>query len=122
MIWFDIIVIWTLDDLKLPNNNLSFITNNVKRIQSLNKRLKLIRYFRIKIGPFGLLFWLFFFFSYEKTNSCDVLTAYFRTEKLTIKKQQTDHEGCILILEFSINDSEYILINLYNANAEKEQT
>ena len=36
-------------------------------------------------------------------------------------KQETDKEGRILILDVSINDSEYILINLYNANTEKEQ-
>ena len=30
-------------------------------------------------------------------------------------------EGRILILDVSVNDSEYILINLYNANIEKEQ-
>ena len=30
-------------------------------------------------------------------------------------------EGRILILVVSVNDSEYILINLYNANIEKEQ-
>ena len=38
-----------------------------------------------------------------------------------LKKQETDKEGRILILNVSVNDSEYILINLYNANAEKEQ-
>ena len=43
------------------------------------------------------------------------------TETFIVKKQQTDKEGCILILDVSINDSEYILINLYNANTEKEQ-
>ena len=36
-------------------------------------------------------------------------------------KQETDKEGRILILDVSINDSEYVLINLYNANTEKEQ-
>ena len=40
----------------LSNNKLSFITNNVKRMQSLKKRLKLIQYFKSKIGPCGLLF------------------------------------------------------------------
>ena len=61
------------------------------------------------------------FFSHGKTNSRGVLIAYIGTEKFTVKKQQTDHSGRILILDVSINDSEYILINLYNANTEKEQ-
>ena len=60
------------------------------------------------------------FYSHGKTNSCGVLLAYFGTEKFTVKKQQTDLNGRILILDVSINDSEYILINLYNANTEKE--
>ena len=40
----------------------------------------------------------------------------------TFKKQRTDQEGHILILDISINDPTYILINICNANTEKEQT
>ena len=61
------------------------------------------------------------FFSQGKTNSCGVLIAYFGTENFTVKKQQTDHNDRILILDVTINDSKYILINLYNVNTEKEQ-
>ena len=43
------------------------------------------------------------------------------TGTFTIKKQQTDKEGRILILNVSINDSEYFLINFCNANTENEQ-
>ena len=60
-------------------------------------------------------------FSQGKSNSCGVLIAYFRTGTFTLKKQQTDKEGRISILDVSINDSEYILINLYNANPENDQ-
>ena len=38
-----------------------------------------------------------------------------------LKKQETDREDCVLILDVSINDSEYILVNLYNTKTEKEQ-
>ena len=61
------------------------------------------------------------FFSHGKSNSCGVLIAYFGTGTFIVKKKQTDNEGRILILDVSINDSEYILINLYNANTENEQ-
>ena len=61
------------------------------------------------------------FFSHRKTNSCGVLTAYFAKETFNVKKQETDKEFRILILDISVNESEYILINLYNANTEKEQ-
>ena len=44
-------------------------------------------------------------------------------KNLPLKKKQKDHEDRILILDVcSINDSKYILINLYNASTEKEQT
>ena len=122
------------NDLILSNNKLSFITN--KGIQSLKKRLKLIQYFKSKIGPCGLLFlqethsnskveqkWKEdfhgkVFFSQGKTNFCAVLITYFGTEKYIVKKQQTDHGINSYV---SINDSEYNLIELYNANTEKEQ-
>ena len=42
-------------------------------------------------------------------------------KKFNVKKQETDKEGCISILDVSINDSEHILINLYNDNKEKEK-
>ena len=40
----------------LPNNSLSFITNNVKGMQSSKKRSKLMQYFKYKIGSTGVLF------------------------------------------------------------------
>ena len=40
----------------LPNNNVGFITNNVKGMQSSKKRLKLMQYFKDKIGSNGVLF------------------------------------------------------------------
>ena len=40
----------------LPNNSVSFITNNVKGMQSSKKRLKLMQYFKYKIGSTGVLF------------------------------------------------------------------
>lgn len=59
-------------------------------------------------------------FSHKKI-SCGLLTAYFSIEKFTVEKQQTDKEGCILVLEVPINETEYILINLQNTNTEKER-
>ena len=38
-----------------------------------------------------------------------------------VKKQETDKERRILILDVSDNDFEYILINLCNGNTKKEQ-
>ena len=83
---------------------MSFITNSVKGIQSSKKRLKLMQYFKDKIGTIGVLFlqethscskveqkWkedfkgpIFFF--HGKSNSCGVLIAYFGTGTFIIKK------------------------------------
>ena len=42
-------------------------------------------------------------------------------EKLLLLKKETYKECSILILNVSINNSDYILIKLYNANTEIEQ-
>ena len=61
---------------------------------------------------------MFVFFPDKETNSCGVLTAYFGKEPFTVKKQETDKEGGILILAVSIDDSEFLLINFYKPNIE----
>ena len=38
-----------------------------------------------------------------------------------MNNQKTDNDGRILILDVTINDVNFVLINLYNANTETEQ-
>ena len=100
--------------------------------------MTLIQYFQDKIGLTGILFlqethfdskvkqklkedFKCPFLYHAKSNSCGALIAYFATGTFIIKKQKTDKEGCVLILDVSINDSQYTLINLCNANTEIEQ-
>ena len=40
----------------MPKNTQNFITNNVKGIESSNKRLKVTQYFKDKIGSTAVLF------------------------------------------------------------------
>ena len=40
---------------------------------------------------------------------------------LLLNKQETDHDGPILILDVSINDSKYTVIKIYIANTKKQQ-
>ena len=119
-------------------DNLSFITNNVKGIQSLKKRLKLIEYFKSKITTHRILFlqkthsssdgkrkWRDdfggnTFFSHGKRNSCGVLISYIGTQNFVVNNQKTDNNGRILILDVKINDAKFVLMNLYNANTETE--
>ena len=55
------------------------------------------------------------FFSHGKSISCGILIAYFGTGTFIIKNNKQ------IIKVISISHSEYILINLYNANTENEQ-
>ena len=119
--------------------NFNFITNNVKGLQSSKKRLKLFEYFRDKLSSNGILFlqethstinnelkWRDEFkgslhFSHGKSNSCGVLIGYLGNKPFNVINEFSDKNGRILILEVDFDDCEYLLINLYNANTEKEQ-
>ena len=61
------------------------------------------------------------FFSHGKRNSCGVLIFYIGTYNFVVSNQKTDNNGQILILDVTINDVNFVLINLYNANTETEQ-
>ena len=61
------------------------------------------------------------YFSHGKSNSCGVIISFSGNKALTVKKRLCDENGRILILETLIDDSEFILINLYNSNTESEQ-
>ena len=120
-------------------DNLSFITNNGKAIQSIKKRLKLIEYFKSKITADEILllqethsssddeqkwrdnFGDNTFFSHGKGNSCGILISYIGTHNFVMNNQKTDNDDRILILDVTINDVNFVLINLYNANTETEQ-
>ena len=92
-------------------DNLSFITNNFKGVQSIKKRLKLIEYFKSKITTHGILFlretysssegeqkWQDdfggnTFFAHCKRNSCGVLISYIGTHNFVANNQKTDNYG-----------------------------
>ena len=61
------------------------------------------------------------FFSHGKRNSCRILISYIGTHNFVVNNQKTDHDGRILILDVTINDINFVLINLYNTNKEREQ-
>ena len=121
------------------SNNLTFVTNNVKGLQSSKNKIKLIEYFKCKLNHNGFLFlqetnstinnentWVNdfngpVFFSHEASNSCGVLIAYLGKISFFLNKQKTDKAGRILILDVTLDADQYILINLYNANTETEQ-
>ena len=127
------------DNENLNNqSNLNFLSNNVKGLQSIKKRLKLFNFLKNKIGPKVILFlketyssvetekWIDDFkdkiyYSHGKTNSCGVLIAIYGNLNICVKNKVHDNDGRVLILDATINGSDYLLINFYNANTEREQ-
>ena len=123
----------------MANSKVCFNTNNVKGLQSSKKRLKLIEYLKNKLESNGVLFlqethsisndenaWADdfkgqVFFSHGTSNSRGVLIAYLGSKSFVVKNKRNDDAGRILILDASIDGTDYILVNIYNANTETEQ-
>ena len=61
------------------------------------------------------------YYSHGKTNSCDKLIAIYSNLNICIKIKVNNNDTSVLILEATIDGSDYLLINLYNANTEREQ-
>ena len=120
-------------------NNLSFISNNVKGLQAISKRIKIFEYLKNYVTSNGFIFlqethssvkdeklWNDefegqLFFSHGKTNSCGVAIGFVGTKALNILNIKRDNLGRILVIEVKIDDSVFVLINIYNANTESEQ-
>ena len=118
------------------NNQLSFnfLANNVKGLKSSIKRVKMFEYFKNKIGHWGILFlqethssidtekqWNDDFKGHGKTNSFVVPFAFYSNVNIVVKNQFNDDNGRILILEVTIDDTEYLLLNVYIGNTEQEK-
>ena len=61
------------------------------------------------------------YYSHGKTNSCGVLIAIYGNLNIYVKNKVHDNDGRVLILDATINGSDYLLINFYNANTKREQ-
>ena len=123
----------------MTDNVITFISNNVKGIQTSQKRMKLFEYLKSYVATNGFVFlqethssirdekkWEDefrgkLFFSHGKTNSCGVLIGYYGTKKIEVINKKCDNYGRILILEISIEDRHFVLINIYNANNELDR-
>ena len=60
-------------------------------------------------------------YSHSKSNSCSVFIAFFGSIIYTVRKKASDKHRRILIMEALVEDTEFILINLYNATTENDQ-
>ena len=60
-------------------------------------------------------------FSHGSSHSCQVLIAFYGNQDITVKKKLSNKKGRVLVLDVRIDDSDFLFINIYNANMEKEQ-
>ena len=114
-------------------NKLSFISNNVKGLKAISKRIKIFEYLKNNVTSNGFIFlqethssikdeklWIDefegqLFFSHGKTNSCGVAIGFVGKKVLNILNIKRDNLGCILVIEVKLDDSYFVLINMYNA-------
>ena len=61
------------------------------------------------------------FFSHGIFNSCSALISYLGSKSFVVKNKKNDGKGRILILDVTIDDNDYILVNMYNVNTETDQ-
>ena len=119
---------------------LHFMSDNVKELQNSLKRIKIFEYLKKNLGSNGFLLlqethsslavekkWADelkepIFFSYDKTNSCGAALGYIGSNKVDVlDKKEIDKNGRILILNVKVDESNFVLVNIYNPNTETEQ-
>ena len=115
------------------------ISYNTKGLKSFSKQIKVFKYLKSQIFNNGIIclqethssentrdkwkndFKGELYFSHGTTNSCGVMIGFTPTKKISVSKVSKDNNGRILIVEVTIEDSAFLIINLYNANTEPEQ-
>ena len=60
------------------------------------------------------------YYLHSKTNLCGILIAIYGNLNISVKNKVNDNDGKVLIIEASINGSDYFLIHLYNVNTESK--
>ena len=118
---------------------INFISNNANGLRSSKKRIKIFEYLKDKIFNDGIIFlqethssentrdeWINDFkgelyFSHGTTSSCGVMIGFITSKKVSVSKVSKDNNGRILIVEVTIENSTFVLINLYKTNTETEQ-
>ena len=123
----------------MNSNETNTISNNFNGIQSTEKGLKLIQYFKNKLLSHRILFlWEInstesteaswqkefnatLFLSHALSNSCWILIGLWGQYDVNVLNQISDNKGHILILNVTIDAKIFVMINSYNPNTENKQ-
>ena len=110
-------------------NNICFISNNVKGLRVISKRIKIYEYLKNCVTSNGIIFlqethssvkdekiWNdefegHLFSSHGKNNFCGVAIGFAGIEALNILNIRRNNLGRILVIEVKIDDSVFLLIN-----------
>ena len=121
------------------NNYIQFISDNVKGLQPLEIRIEVFEYLKNCIFNNGFMFlkethstvfdekrWQDelkgkLFFSHGHSNSCGVAIGFLGNMNFNVLNKIQDNDGRILILDVQVDDTAFLLINLYNVNKEFEE-
>ena len=121
------------------NNYIQFISNNLKRLQSLEKRIKVFEYLKNCISNNAFMFLQEMystaynekrwqgdlkgkkFFSHGHSNSRGVAIGFLGNMNFNVLNKIQYKDGRILILGVQVDDAAFLLISLYNANKKCEQ-
>ena len=60
-------------------------------------------------------------FFHGKVNSCGVAIGYTRNNKVDILDKKIDKNGRISKLDVMVNETNFVLVNIYNPNTKTEQ-
>ena len=115
------------------------MTCNVKGLQNKNKRLKVFSYLKEKVNNRGIVFmqethsspevedsWKKewdgdLIFSHGSSNSTGVIIGLTKNLGFSIDKITRDTHGRVVIINITADSQDYVLINFYNSNSEREQ-
>ena len=61
------------------------------------------------------------FFSHGKTNSCRVAIGYIGNNNVDVLDKKMDKNGSSLILDIKVDETNFVLFNIYNPNTERKQ-
>ena len=100
----------------MNSDNLRFISNNVKGIQKLEKRIKIFEYLKNSTSSNG-----FIFFRETHSSYCGVAIGYVGSKSFILANQTADKNDHLLLIEDIVDDVKFILINVYNCNIESQQ-
>ena len=111
------------------NDKIDVISNNVKEIQSFEKRIKTFEYHLLWVhfSTGDILHHIWWknkfktFFSHGESNSCGVAIGFIGNTSFEVSNKKQDEYGRILILDVNVTDNDFLLINLHNATKESEQ-